>query len=272
MECAKVREKLPDYLTDTLDELSKTALQTHWNTCPTCQQEADSLKGIWTKLGSIPTEEPSPRVRARFEAMLEAYQEGLANADPGPRWHETLNEWIAGWWPSQPLIQLSSAMALLIVGLVVGAQFMAPEAPSGDLRSLEGEVQSLRQLVALSLLDQQSASQRLRGVNWTSRIARPNDEILTSLVSTLNYDPNVNVRLAVIDALAEFSAVPSVREGALNSLARQESPLVQISLINFLVDIREQRSIGVFEQLKQSEAVHESVRERAEWGLNQLNL
>ena len=38
------------------------------------------------------------------------------------------------------------------------------------------------------------------------------------------------------------------REGALNSLARQDSPLVQISLINFLVNIREQRAIGVFEQ------------------------
>ncbi len=272
MECAKVREKLPDYLTDSLDELSKTALQTHWNSCSACQQEADSLKGIWTKLGSIPTEEPSPRVRARFEAMLEAYEEGMANADPGPRWHETLNEWIAGWWPRQPLVQLGAAVALLVVGLVVGTQFIVTEAPNGDLRTLEGEVQSLRQLVALSLLEQQSASQRLRGVNWTSRIARPNDEILTSLLSTLNYDPNVNVRLAVIDALAEFSDAPSVREGALNSLARQESPLVQISLINFLVDIREQRSIGVFEQLRQNGAVHESVRERAAWGLDQLNL
>ncbi len=273
MECEKVREKLPDYLMDSLDELSGTAIRSHWNTCQSCREEAESLEGVWAKLGTLPSEEPTPRVRARFEAMLEAYEEGLANAHPGPRWHEALNDWIAGWWPRQPLVQVASAMALLIVGLVAGAQFVGSEPPGGgDLIALQGEVQSLRQLVALSMLDQQSATQRLRGVNWSSQITQPAPEVLSTLLSTLNHDPNVNVRLAVIDALMQSSNAPGVRDGIIEALGQQDSPLVQISIINGLVELREQRAVLVFEQLKENGALHESVRERAEWGLQQLSL
>ena len=223
MECETVRDKLPDYLMDSLDELSGTAIRSHWNTCPSCREEAESLESVWSKLGTLPSEEPSPKVRARFEVMLEAYGEGLANAQAKPSWHEALNDWISGWWPSQPLVQVASAMALLIVGVVVGTQFVTPApAGRGDLNALEGEVQSLRQLVALSMLDQQSATQRLRGVNWSTQISQPNPEVLATLLSTLDHDPNVNVRLAVIDALTLSSNTPGVRDGMLEALGEQD--------------------------------------------------
>ena len=270
MECADVRDRLPDYLTGSLDELSLSGLEAHWNTCASCRTEAQSLGEIWTGLGDIPTGEPSPRVQARFEAMLSAYQQGL-DAGVARGWDHQLNEWIGRWWPKRPVLQLASALALMILGVALGTQSVTtPEPENTNLISLESEVRSLRQLVALSMLDQASASQRLRGVTWSAQIERPDDEILTTLLNTLDYDSSVNVRLAVVDALGLFGDLPLVRERIISSLPRQDSPLVQISLIDLLVELREQRSITVLEELQASPEVHETVRERAELGISEI--
>ena len=60
----------------------------------------------------------------------------------------------------------------------------------------------MRQLVALSLMQQQSASERLRGVSWAYQRGTIRREVLAALVSAVNHDTNVNVRLAAVDALA----------------------------------------------------------------------
>ncbi len=269
MECADVRDRLPDYLTRSLDELSLSAVEAHWSTCAACREEAENLGEIWAGLGEIPVGEPSPRVRARFEAMLAAYQQGL-DAGAARGWDQRLNEWIGGWWPKRPILQVATARALMIVGVALGVGYEAPGPDNTNLVTLESEVRSLRQLVALSLLEQASASQRLRGVTWSARIDRPDAEVLTTLLNTLDYDPSVNVRLAVVNALGLFGNVPLVRERIIGSLARQDSPLVQISLIDLLVELKEQRSITVLEQLRESPEVHEMVRERAELGISEI--
>ena len=85
----------------------------------------------------------------------------------------------------------------------------------------------MRQLVALSLMQQQSASDRLRGVSWAYR-AEPSDrEVLGALVTAVNHDANVNVRLAAVDALRRFSASPETGRAALQSLSKQTTPIVK---------------------------------------------
>ena len=59
----------------------------------------------------------------------------------------------------------------------------------------------MRQMVALSLMQEQSASERLRGVSWAMPRAVDDTEVLSALLTTVNQDPNVNVRLAAVDAL-----------------------------------------------------------------------
>ena len=95
----------------------------------------------------------------------------------------------------------------------------------------------MRQLVALSLMQQQSASERLRGVSWAYQ-AEPSDrEILEALVAAVNDDANVNVRLAAVDALRRFRRVR--RPGRpWWSAPEQSTPIVQVALIDLLVDLR----------------------------------
>ena len=57
-------------------------------------------------------------------------------------------------------------------GLWSGLTLLEAEAPEGELRALRGEVRALNELVTLSLLEAPSASERLQGVSYGSRLDR----------------------------------------------------------------------------------------------------
>ena len=126
----------------------------------------------------------------------------------------------------------------------------------------------MRQLVTLSLLQQQSATERLQGVNWSYR-AEPNDtEILSALLQTVNHDSSVDVRLAAVDALRNFSGNPIAHRGLSNTLLKQSSPLVQIAVLEALTELHEPASAPAIRQLLQHPEVDENVRRRANEALS----
>ena len=125
--------------------------------------------------------------------------------------------------------------------------------------------------MAVSLLDQRSPSERIRGVNLSYGIEQPDTQTLTKLLDALNSDPNVNVRLAAVNALYLFRDNEIVREGLVKSLSRQSSPLVQVALIDLMVDIRERQAIDALKQLIQDEELTPEVKQRAEQSIQQLS-
>ena len=270
MNCDDVRDQLPDYWTGAMDEAGKSRMQAHFSTCPACRAEAETLGAIWKKLGAIPEERPSRAMRARFEATLEAYVQGLRQAERGPSTREKLDKWLVGWWPREPVFQFGFAMAFLAIGLLVGYSLTRTSQGSGEVAELREEVRHTRQLVALSLLQEQSASERLKGVDWSYRVGPPDSQVLGALLRTVNYDQNVNVRLAALDALHPSASNQMVRQGLLQALPRQTSPLVQIALIDLLVDIRDKDASDPLKGLTQEAGVNPEVRERADWALGQL--
>ena len=128
----------------------------------------------------------------------------------------------------------------------------------------------MRQMVALSLMQQQSASERLKGVNWSYQMQQPGSEVLAALLETLMHDTSVNVRLATVDALRQFGDQSVVRRGVVEAMTRQESPMVQIALIDLAVDLRDKDSITTLRQLTEDQNINESVRKRAQRGLTEL--
>ena len=72
----------------------------------------------------------------------------------------------------------------------------------------------MRRTVALSMLDRPSATERLEGISWSAGLDNPGEKTIVALVNKLNGDPNVNVRLAAVDALYLFrinSTVPNLK-------------------------------------------------------------
>ena len=276
MQCEEVREQLADYVIDQIQEPARSLIDGHLMTCKTCRGEAEEIQGLWTTLGSIPATEPGPETRARFQMMLEAYQHGLEQASSRKRnpW-QALNSWLGRWWPSQPALQLGVSLALLLLGAFIGRQYFtttpaAPPPPNNEVTELRGELSQMRQVVALSLMQQDSATDRLRGVNWSYQLQQPGREVLSALLNTLMHDSNVNVRLATVDALRQFGDQTVVRRGVVEAMKRQESPMVQIALIDLAVDLKEKDSIATLRQLTEDQNINETVRQRAQKGLAEL--
>src|SRR4030095_10086933 len=97
---------------------------------------------------------------------------------------------------------------------------------ASEIGAMRSEIRELREMVSLSLMQQQSASDRLKGVTWTGQLDRPSGEVVSALLDALMHDPNVNVRLATIDALERFASRDDVRRAAIEAVNRQMSPLV----------------------------------------------
>ena len=266
MDCKHIEDLFHDYLNGRLDPAVRKTVDSHLATCETCRLALEQMGLVWQTLGELPDEEPSPALRSRFYAMLEAQKRGVQEAREKVPWRERLEAWLGLWWPQRPAVQFALSAALLIVGLFVGSQIQG----GGQVGQLREEIQDMRQMFTLSLLNQSSSSERLRGVSWSTRVDRPDESLLSALLNTLNADPNVNVRLGAVDALMLFSSRPGVRAALIESLSRQTSPLVQVAIIDLLVQIREKRSLEALRNLIQDEHVDPSVREYAQESIQEL--
>jgi hypothetical protein len=205
-------------------------------------------------------------MRARFRVMV-ADHEREAGV---PRRREGVFAWF--WSPAvRPAWAGALGAAALVAGVGLGRYTSTPPIASGDLAALRAEVGDLRQMVSLSLLQQQSASERLKGVAWAADLGGSGTAVVSALLETLANDPNVNVRLASVDALRRFAERDAVRSGAIEALGRQTSPLVQMALIDFVVEARLTAAKDTLSRLAMDDAVHKTVRARAERGLREVS-
>jgi HEAT repeat protein len=135
---------------------------------------------------------------------------------------------------------------------------------------MHAELTNMRQLVALSMLQQQSASERLQGVSWSGLEAHLDPQIQSALLHTLRYDGSVDVRLAALDALSRHASQPQVRKSIGDALQEQQSPLVQVALIDQLAEWRDPDATQRLRNFQQTPNLNPAVRQRAEWAISKL--
>ena len=231
--------------------------------------ESDALDATWQMLGAIDAPAPdSERMRARLDAVIDAIEQTPAVIRP--------RIW------QRNVLQGLAAAALVVIGIGVGHYVIprggsafggtrpTPTDSAAEIAAMRSEMHDLREMVSLSLMQQQSASERLKGVSWIGQIDRPSDELAAALLDTLMHDPNVNVRLATVDALERFASEESVRRATVTAMDRQTSPFVQIALIDFMVKVKDRESVATLRRLSQDPAVNNAVRMRAVSALQQL--
>jgi len=290
---------LTESLAAPLSASAAAALAAHLEACDACRAEAAETRRIWEELERLPDEIPGEEMSQRFAAALEPHLDAARRrsrlgrmGEPGSpfgRWGAGFESWLERWLPRRPLAQAGLAAAALAAGVLIGSGYAgqgigllrggrgaANNATSrGEIGQLRQEVRSLSQLVTLSLLKQDSVSERLRGVSFgrhaeigeigeigeVGKIGSAGDDrVLEALLDTLGHDPDVNVRLAAVDALAPALWRPPVRDQMLAEVGAQRSPMVQIALIDLLVARDRAGSRQRLTELAASPSLDETVR------------
>jgi hypothetical protein len=270
MSCEPFREQIPECLAGRLESAVREKLIAHLEVCSACRADMAEMGAAWRGLESLPVAEPDPAMRSRFLEVLQAYRAGMEQA-PGraaaggkPGW------WKLGWWPARAVWQTALALGLLVAG-GLGEHFLArPSTASPEIAQLQGQVESLRQLVAVSMLQDQSSSSRIRGVTYFNQVSRPDRQTEQALLYVVNHDANVNVRLSAVDALEKLAGNPEIQRALVDALPMQDSALVEIALIDVLVGANDRGAVPALRQLSQNAEADESVRQRAAAGAQRL--
>ena len=296
MECGFDKTLLTLWLNDQLTEDERAEVDAHLAGCDMCRQELTTSQHLWALMETIPAPEPPAGTLIRFNAMLDAYKtsgvsasssagantaSGLgtnaasgstANASSGPGIMSRLKQLFT----IQPGFAMAYSLLLVVVGIVLGHWLNAPApvAPSSDKKQLEqlsAQVSDMREMMMKSLLQNPSASERIRGVSYTSEITTVNPGVIDALLTTLNNDQNVNVRLMTLEALTHYASNPAVRAGLVESIQQQESPLVQAALADVMLKLQEKNAIRPFKKLLQQKNLNSLVRTKIETAIARLS-
>jgi anti-sigma-K factor RskA len=269
MKCEEIGELLPDYLQGSLKAEQDELVEKHIAECGDCREEVV----IWKKLSLLPVEQPGAESRARFEAMLQAYQTGR-NDKASARFERPKRAAVWSWLRS-PVGAVAWSAALLVIGIFAGSYFGNRTTHSNtnqdEIAAMHTELTNMKQMVVLSMLQQQSASERLQAVSYSRREDQLDPQVMSALVHTLRYDGSVDVRLAALDALSRHGAQPQVHKGVVDALQEQQSPLVQVALIDLMVEWRDPDAAQRLRNFVQTPNLNPTVKQRADWALSKLN-
>jgi hypothetical protein len=236
MSCEEMQERLGEQLTGELDGERLAELRTHLATCAGCAEEKAAFERLWQELGETPEEEPGPEVRRRFDSML-ASAVAEERASTARRVVSFARGGVrrGGFTPGGALSRFAAIAATLLVGVFLGSEYSRRRDASA-MAELRGEVRELHESVALALRAERSPSERLRGVSYGRELAERDERVAEALFQALLSDPNVNVRLAALDALRPRLARPEERPRVVAAVIVQDSPLVQLTLLTLLLE------------------------------------
>jgi hypothetical protein len=262
--CEHARELMAGAWMKDLDAASGAELHQHLVACAQCAAEMEALGGMWEKLGDLPAPEPSLALRVRWEQTLASLSPSVPRRTYRPAWWQNI-------WPANPAWQMAIAGLCLMIGLGAGLYLQHGSAERDEVAKLREEVAGTKEMVAVSLLQQQSATERLRGVDYSTRMGSMEPQVITALIQRVNRDPNVNVRLAAIDALGKVANESQVRQSMQEALPQQDSPMVQAALIDYLVEAHDRNAVSTIRDLVARPDLNAAVRQHATYAVQQLN-
>ena len=160
--------------------------------------------------------------------------------------------------------RIAAAVALVLVGYFAGR-------PGNGGNAVDTEFQELKELMMASL-DGNSASSRMQAVNYSFDVSEQqvDDELLDVLIGVTLKDPNMNVRMKGIEALARFGNSQKVRKSLINALGTESEAAVKIALIEALVGLGESGALENLEKIASDDDAMKAVRDEARLGIFRL--
>lgn len=262
MNCTYIQDLLVEFHENTLNKEQTSEVESHLTSCAQCRHEYELTKQFLSAMNNVEDEQPSSNLKQNFNQLLETEKE-IQSKDALHIEHKRQNSYQFGEF-------LKYAAAILIIfgiGFLLGKNLGPSDNQSMEIAQLQSDLHSMKQNLTLATLQQPTSSQRLKAVNILEKQGHGNDKVLSALVQTLQSDANVNVRMAAANALTKYANDPLVRNAYLEALKNQKEPSIQITLINILVDIKENRAKTLLEEILNEDNNLPVVKELATQGV-----
>jgi hypothetical protein len=257
MTCEEVKGLLIDAQVEEIPSAVRQALEKHIEGCEQCAALRSELDQLDRLFRAAPEAVPGPDLEKQFLQMLRVEEEAQKVAVRPVR---RLVFWR----------NMAAAVVLLAAGVGIGWALSGRQIEKSDRALAARPTGNGSDTLLFSLLKEESASERIKAVNYVEEMTSPDQKVINALINTLDHDKNANVRLACLYSLARFPDNPYVREALVNSLPGQTEPIVQIVLINLLTEMKEPRVKRSLQDIISNDKTPKEVKNIAEKGLRTM--
>lgn len=277
MKCDDIQILLPDFEDGVLNAAESARVREHLQTCPVCAREAEAQRRLSLVLRTGSAPQPGPRLNATFQTWLESEREAASFrtrelVQPRVSWLRSLMGF--------PGASALAACVLFVAGLAVGVRVL-PSSPATttatarddamvqEIARLREQVESMNQAVTWSVLQQGSTSDRLQTVLATNT-APVGAQTLNELLGLVAYDPSATVRQNAVAALSRYAQDATVRRAVATALPRENSPVVQLAMIDLLAATRDPDAADALANFARSDTPNTVVRDAASYALTRM--
>ena len=263
MDQEKFEIRAMEFMSGTMSSSEAKEFERFLAENPEYQEQYKALSDSWELMGGLKAPEPSVQMDETFFSMLSSeIDRSKKKAAKGTFWSGIFTVF-------RP--QLAYGILLLAIGLGMGYYLSSSHQPKTiETTVSNNETEEVRQKLVLTLLEQPSANQRLQGVSEANKFENADEIVIKALLQTLNNDSNVNVRLAAIESLTNYVDNPIVRQGLVQSIPNQESPILQVTLANLMVALQEKASIEPFKKLLKEKQLDTTVKKQIESSIESI--
>jgi len=241
--------KIASLANNDKSELSEE-MQSYLDKNAKLKEELLFIDHFWTN-DVKPIVMPSSKLDANFYQMLSraqsaqqhSVQQGITQlAMPQNGYGASLQEQpvslldkVKSWLMPLPIAQFATLALVFVLGFNLN-QSRSNNMNNSDYIGLQHEVSSLSTMLAISMLQKDSASERLSGVAYSRQADLSNPLLVEQLIELLAKDKSTSVRLAVINSLGQLKSFGSSEQQLFTLATKEENLLVQIELCRLLLN------------------------------------
>lgn len=264
---------LIDYLNGRLGQTERLKLENLIQNNHEIGQQFAETKALWQAMSQIQIPAPTKKMDADFFEMLHEFKTASETKISNSFWSQ-LKNLTSQWFDSK----LAFGMTILVLGCLLGYSIsgvvnMGNNFASGSkVERLSEEVQGMKELMMLAMLQNPQATERMKAVNYTAEMTDVDSKVLNALFSTFQFDPNDNVRIVALNALVKWADKPQVRQVLLTALMEEKSPLVQVALADAMIKLQERKSIQPLQEKLNDKELNIYVKDKFENTIELLSI
>lgn len=261
MNCKDIEHLITDYQDNNLDHLTKKNIEEHLKSCASCTQMRQEFIHLIDTINQVQEELPDKDLELNFNEILTKEKLALKTSKS-----IVLKPKSKG---LRPTLQVAATILLMLSCYLFG-NYKNNASNAKEIAVLKQEKKEIQTIATLSLMENESASKRLKAVSYAKAFVQPDNEILNVLIAKMNNDKHTNVRLAAANALAKFAENDNVRQALIKTLETEENANMQIELIQILVNIEEKRAIPTMRKLLENIETPTYVKDQISSELKQI--